>query len=61
MYSLISIINKEVNKAKGVKKKLRQKEYFDVLYNTKFIKHDMKKKTKTNYMRLVLMIFIRSH
>ena len=35
MYSLISIDNKKVNKAKGVNKKLRHKEYFDVLFNKK--------------------------
>ena len=35
MYSLISVDNKEVNKAKGVNKKLRHKEYLGVLFNKK--------------------------
>ena len=39
MYSLISINNK----AKGGNKKLRHKEYFDVLFNKKVIKHNMKR------------------
>ena len=43
MYSLINIDNKEVNKAKGVNKNLRYKEYFDVLFNKKIVKHNMKK------------------
>ena len=43
IYSLICINNKEVNKAKGVNKKLRHKEYFDVLFNKKFVKHNMKR------------------
>ena len=43
MYSLISTNNKEVNKAKGVNKKLRHKEYFDVLFNKKVIKHNSKR------------------
>ena len=42
MYSLISVDNKEVNKAKGVNKKLRHKEYLDVLFNKKVVKHNMK-------------------
>ena len=35
MYSLISVDNKEVNKAKVINKKLRYKEYIDVLFNKK--------------------------
>ena len=53
MYSLISADNKEVNKAKGVNKKLRHEEYLDVLFK--------RKEYKVNYMKLVLMIFLRSH
>ena len=35
MYSLISYDDKEVNKAKGINKKLRHNEYLDVLVNKK--------------------------
>ena len=38
MYSLISEDDKEVNKAKGVNKKLRHNEYLDVLFNKKSCK-----------------------
>ena len=43
MYSLISVDNKEVNKAKGVNKKLRHKEYLGVLFNKKVVSHSMKR------------------
>ena len=43
MYSLISDDNKEVNKAKGITKKLRHKEYLDVLFNKKIVRHNMKR------------------
>ena len=43
MYSLIASDNKEVNKAKGVNKKLRHNEYLDVLFNKKVIRHKMKR------------------
>ena len=43
MYSLISSGNKEVSKAKGVNKKLRHKEYVDVLFNKKVVRHKMKR------------------
>ena len=43
MYSLISIDDKEVNKAKGVNKKLRHKEYVDVFFNKKIVRHNMKR------------------
>ena len=43
MYSLISISNKEVSKAKGVNKNLRHEEYFDVLFNEKVVRHNMKR------------------
>ena len=33
MYSLISVDNEEVTKAKGVNKKIRHKEFVDVLFN----------------------------
>ena len=43
MYSLISVDDKEVTKAKGVNKKIRHKEFVDVLFNKKVIKHNMKR------------------
>ena len=43
MYSLIASDGKEVNKANGVNKKLRHKEYLDVLFNKKIIRHKMKR------------------
>ena len=43
MYSLISAHDKEVSKAKGVNKKIRQKEFIDVLFNKKVIRHNMKR------------------
>ena len=42
MYSLIAENDKEVNKAKVVNLKLRHKEYVDVLFNKKVIRHKMK-------------------
>ena len=43
MYSLISIDDREVNKEKGINKKLRHEEYVDVLFNKKVIRHNMKR------------------
>ena len=43
MYSLIACNDKEVNKAKGVNLKLRHKEYVDVLFNRKVVRHKMKR------------------
>ena len=40
---MISVDDKEVNKAKGINKKLRHKEYANVLFNTKVIRHNMKR------------------
>ena len=37
MYSLLSVDDKQVNKAKGINKKLRHEEYADVLFNEKFL------------------------
>ena len=42
MYSLISIDNKEVTKAKGVNKKTRQ-EFVDALFNKKAMRQNMKR------------------
>ena len=44
MYSLISVYDREVNKAKGIKKKLRYEEYADVLFNIKAVR--LQKNTK---------------
>ena len=43
MYSLISVDDKEVHKAKGVNKKLRRKEYLDVFFGKKVVRHNMKR------------------
>ena len=43
MYSLISVDNEEVTKAKGVNKKVRHKEFVSVLFNKKVIRHNMKR------------------
>ena len=51
MYSLISVDNKEVSKAKGINKRLRHEEYLNVLFINKIV----------NYMRLVLMMFLKYH
>ena len=42
MYSLISVDDEEVTKAKGVNKKIRHKEFVDVLFNKEVIRHNMK-------------------
>ena len=43
MYSLLSVDDKEVTKAKRVNKKIRHKEFVDVLFNKKVIRHNMKR------------------
>ena len=43
LYSLISVDNEELTKAKGVNKKIRHKEFVDVLFNKKVIRHNMKR------------------
>ena len=43
MYSLISVNDEEVSKAKGVSKKIRHKEFLDVFFNKKVIRHNMKR------------------
>ena len=40
MYTLIRVDN-EVAKAKGVNKKIKHKEFVDVLFNKKVIRHNM--------------------
>ena len=43
MYSLISVDDKEVSKAKGINKKLRHKEYLGLLFGKKAVRHGMKR------------------
>ena len=43
MYSLICVDDKEVSKAKGINKKIRHKEFVDVLFNKNVIRHNMKR------------------
>ena len=43
MYSLIAFSDKEVNKAKGVNLKLRHKEYIDIVFNKRVVRHKMKR------------------
>ena len=43
MYSLISVDDEEFTKAKGMNKKIRHKEFADVLFNKKVINHNMKR------------------
>ena len=43
MYSLISVNNEEITKAKGANKRLRLKEFADVLFNKRIIRHSMKR------------------
>ena len=43
MHLLISVDNEEVTKAKGVNKKIRHKEFVNVLFNKKVIRHNMKR------------------
>ena len=55
MYSLISVDNEEVTKAKGINKKIRHKGFVSVLFNKKVMRHSMKRtqnklhKIGTNY------------
>ena len=42
-FSLISVDHEEVTKAKGVNKKIKHKEFLDVLFNKKVVKHNMKR------------------
>ena len=43
MYSLLSVDDEEVTKAKGVDEKIRHKEFVDVLFNKKVIRHNIKR------------------
>ena len=61
MYLLIDVDDEEVTKAKGVNKKIRHKEFVDILLNKKVIRHNLKRfQSKLyrigTYICLVLMI-----
>ena len=43
MYSLISVDDEEVTKAKGKNKKIRHKEFVNVSFNKKMIRQNMKR------------------
>ena len=43
IYSLIDVNDEEVTKAKGVDKKITHKEFIDVLFNKKVIRHNTKR------------------
>ena len=52
MYSLISVDDEEVTKAKAVNKKIKHKEFVGVLFNKKVIRHNMKRiKSKLHRIR----------
>ena len=51
MYSLISVDDEEVSKAKGVNKKMKHKGFVGVLFNRKLIRHNMKR-TQSKLNRL---------
>ena len=42
MYSLISVDNEEVTRAKGVNKKKSHKEFVSILFNEKVMRHILK-------------------
>ena len=43
MYSVIRVDDEKVIKAKGVNKKIKHKEFVDVLFNKTVIRHTMKR------------------
>ena len=43
LYSLINVDDEEVTKAKGVNKQIRHKEFVDVLFNKKVVRHKMER------------------
>ena len=60
MYSLISVDDEEVTKAKGVNKKIKHKEFVGVLFNKKVIRHNIAE-FKVNCIELELKMFVRFH
>ena len=61
MYSLIAVDSEEVKNAKGVNKnvarKIRHKEFANVFFNKKIIRHRMKRTPS----KLELMMFVKFH
>ena len=43
MYSLVTVSDEEKTRAKGVNKRLRHHEFFDVLFDKKVVRHNMKR------------------
>ena len=43
MHSLISVDDEKITKAKGVNKKIKHKEFVDVLFNKKMIRQNIKR------------------
>ena len=43
MYSLISVDDEKITKARGVNKKIKHKEFVDVLFNKKMIRQNIKR------------------
>ena len=43
IYSLISVDEREVNKAKGINIKLKHEDYVDAFFNKKVVRHNMKR------------------
>ena len=60
MYSLIRIDDEEVTKAKGVNKKIKHKEFFDLLFNKKMIRHNMKR-IQSKLHKIGTYNFVRFH
>ena len=60
MYSLISPDDKEVNKAKGINKKLRHNEYLGVLLDKNVVRHSMKG-IQSKLHALVHMMLLKYH
>ena len=59
IYSLISVDDEEVTKAKGVNKKIEHKEFIDVLFNKKVIRHNMKRIQSRFHKKLTM--FVKFH
>ena len=43
MYSLVTVDDEEKVRAKGINKRLRHNEFYDVLFDKKVIRHNMKR------------------
>ena len=60
MYSLIDVYDEEVTEAKRVNRKIRHKEFVDVLFNKKMIRHNMKR-IQSKLHRIGTYDFARFH